>query len=140
MYKKTVTYEDYNGITKTEDFYFNLTEVELTGMELETEGGMSGMLNEAVNSKDPAKLIDVFKKIMLKAYGVRTQDGRFKKNQELLDDFTSSAAYSKIFMELISDDKAAAEFVNGVIPKDLADRANAEMAKGNLGIVPPINE
>ena len=29
MLKKTITYEDYNGNTITEDFYFNLSKAEV---------------------------------------------------------------------------------------------------------------
>ena len=40
MLKKTITYVDYNGTERTEDFYFNLTKAEILEMELSTEGGM----------------------------------------------------------------------------------------------------
>ena len=29
MLKKTITYTDYNGMERTEDFYFNLTKAEV---------------------------------------------------------------------------------------------------------------
>ena len=34
MIKKTITYTDYNGVSRTEDFWFNLTTAELMKMEL----------------------------------------------------------------------------------------------------------
>ena len=33
MLKKTITYNDYNGAERTEDFYFNLTEAEVVEMQ-----------------------------------------------------------------------------------------------------------
>ena len=36
MYIKTINYTDYNGNTRTEDHYFNLTEAEALEMEMST--------------------------------------------------------------------------------------------------------
>lgn len=140
MYKMTETYVDYNGVEKTEDFYFNMNEAELLKMQLETEGGMDGLLDKVINTADTAKLIEIFQIFLNKSYGVKTADGKFKKNAELTEEFMQTAAYSKIYMKLITDDKAAAEFINGILPKDLVARAQAEMNKGNIGLVPPTVE
>ena len=29
MIKETVTYTDYNGVTRTEDFYFNMSKIDV---------------------------------------------------------------------------------------------------------------
>ena len=47
MLKKTVTYTDYNGSERTEDFYFNLTKAEIMEMELSTSGGLAEMLRRS---------------------------------------------------------------------------------------------
>lgn len=120
MLKKTVTYVDYNGVERTEDFYFNLSKAEVTEMELSVEGGFSKMLEEIVKSNDNARIIELFKEMVLKAYGEKSADGRrFVKSKELAEAFSQTEAYSEIFMELALDEKAAAAFVNGIMPANL---------------------
>lgn len=118
MLKKTVTYTDYNGVERTEDFYFNLTKAELTEMELSTEGGLEAMIRKIVAEKNAPAIIKIFKELVLKAYGEKSPDGRrFIKNDEVRDGFAQTEAYSEIFMELATDADAAAAFVNGITPK-----------------------
>ena len=120
MLKKTVTYVDYNGVERTEDFYFNLSKAEVAEMELSVEGGFSKMLEEIVKSNDNARIIELFKEMVLKAYGEKSADGRrFVKSKELSEAFSQTEAYSEIFMELAMDEKAAAAFVNGIMPANL---------------------
>ena len=120
MLKKTVTYVDYNGVERTEDFYFNLSKAEITEMELSVEGGLSKMLEDVVNSKDNKQILSVFKEIILKAYGEKSADGRrFVKSKELSEEFAQTEAYSELFIELALDEKAAADFINGIMPANL---------------------
>ena len=120
MLKKTVTYVDYNGVERTEDFYFNLSKAEVTEIELSVEGGFSKMLEEIVKSNDNVRIIELFKEMVLKAYGEKSADGRrFIKSKELSEAFSQTEAYSEIFMELALDEKAAAAFVNGIMPANL---------------------
>ena len=120
MLKKTVTYVDYNGMERTEDFYFNLTKAEVAEMELSVEGGFSKMLEEIVASKDNVKIVSLFKQMVLKAYGEKSADGRrFVKSEEISQAFAQTEAYSEIFMELALNTDAAAAFVNGIMPANL---------------------
>lgn len=124
MLKKTITYTDYNGTERTEDFYFNLTKAELTEMELSTTGGMAEMMQRIVNAQDAPAIIKIFKEIVLKAYGQKSPDGRrFIKSDELREEFSQTEAYSILFMELATDADAAAKFVNGIVPADTAKQA-----------------
>ena len=128
MIKKTITYEDYNGVERTENFYFNLNKAEVLEMEMGTEGGMAESIQKIVDAKDAPAIIRVFKDLVLKAYGVKSDDGRrFMKSKpdgtRYADDFKETEAYSQIFMELATDADAAAKFVNGIIPADLAQKA-----------------
>lgn len=117
MLKKTITFTDYNGVSRTEDFYFNLTKAELTEMEMGTTGGLAEMINRIVAAQDAPAIIKVFKDLILKAYGVKSPDGRrFIKSKELSDEFAQTEAYSQLFMELAQDADMAAEFVNGIVP------------------------
>ena len=120
MIKKTVTYVDYNGVERTEDFYFNLSKAEVAEMELSVEGGFSKMLEEIVASKDNVKIVNLFKQMVLKAYGEKSVDGRrFVKSEEISKAFSETEAYSEIFMELALNSDKAAAFVNGIMPANL---------------------
>ncbi len=119
MLKKTISYEDFDGNQRTEDHYFNLTEAEITEMELSMNGGLSQLLTKILQENDQKQIIEYFKKIVLMAYGEKSLDGRkFVKNQKIRDEFASTAAYSEIFMELATDADAASAFVKGVMPKN----------------------
>lgn len=117
MLKKTVTYTDFNGVERTEDFYFNLTAAEVTEMEMSTAGGLAEMIQRIVKAQDIPAIIKIFKKLVLDSYGIKSPDGkRFIKSETISEEFQQTNAYSQIFMELASDAEKAAEFVNGIIP------------------------
>ena len=130
MLKKIITYTDYNGVERTEPFYFNLSKAELMEMELGVTGGMTEMLNKIINAKDGPSLMKTFKEMIMKAYGVKSDDGkRLIKSEELSIAFTQTEAYSVLFMELITDDKAAAYFVNGIIPNEIQAEVATQTAQ-----------
>lgn len=129
MLKKTITYTDYNGTTRKEDFYFNLTQAEVTELEVSVEGGLVEMINRIVAAQNGKVIIETFKDIILRAYGEKSPDGRrFIKNQEVRDAFAQTEAYSKLFMELATDAKAASEFVNGIVPTKTEKAAPANQS------------
>lgn len=118
MLKKTFTYTDYNGVERTEDHYFNLSQAELMEMELSTAGGLAERINKIVAAQDAPEIVKVFKDLVLKAYGQKSADGRrFIKSEELSNEFAQTEAYSQLFMELATDADAAAKFVNGIVPQ-----------------------
>lgn len=126
MLKKTMTYTDYNGTERTEDFYFNLSKAEVLEMEMSTAGGLAEMIQNVVNAKDQPAIIKIFKDLVLKAYGEKSPDGkRFIKSDEIATAFSQTEAYSQLFMELATDADAAAKFVNGIVPADMAKQAAA---------------
>lgn len=131
MLKKTITYTDYNGVERIEDFYFNLSEAELMEMDMSTTGGLADMLNKIIAAKDIPSLVTFFKGLVLKAYGEKSLDGkRFikidKDGHHLSDDFAQTEAYSILFMELATNDEAAANFVNGIIPANIDKRISGK--------------
>lgn len=117
MLKKTMTYTDFDGNSRTEDFYFNLTTAEVAEMELSRHGGIVQHLYKIVQTEDPPELLAAFKDLILRSYGEKSPDGRrFIKNQELRDGFSQTEAYSDLFLELVNSSESAAAFVNGIIP------------------------
>lgn len=127
MLKKNIKYVDYDGNERTEDFYFNLNKAEVIELQLGTVGGLTKTLEKIVQEKDASRIIEYFKTLILKAYGEKSADGRrFIKSQELRDAFEQTEAYSELFMELASNAQMAAEFVNGVLPKEVVDAIGVE--------------
>lgn len=125
MLKKSIKYTDYNDVERTEDFYFNLSKAELMEMEMSTAGGLAETITKIVAAQDQPAIIKLFKELILKAYGEKSADGkRFMKSDELSAAFSQTEAYSELFMELSTDSDKAAEFVNNIIPADLAKEAN----------------
>lgn len=121
MLKKTIKYTDYNGVERTEDFYFNLNKAEIMEMQLTTVGGLDAYLKKIISAQDMPTLMRIFKDLVLKSYGVKSDDGRrFIKNDQLREEFEQTEAYSILYMELSTDSEAAAAFVNGIIPADVA--------------------
>jgi len=137
MLKKTITYTDYNGSERTEDFYFNLSKAEVMEMEMSTSGGLAGMIQRIVAAQDAPAIIKIFKDLILKAYGVKSPDGkRFIKSEELATEFSQTEAYSILFMELSTDADAASEFVTGIVP---VDKDQIEAAKAQAKNMLPAN-
>lgn len=129
MLKKTITYPDYNGVSRTEDFYFHLSKAESMEMEMSTTGGLSEMIRRIVAAQDTPAIIKIFKELILKAYGEKSPDGkRFIKSEEISKAFSETEAYSILFMELATDADAAAKFVNGILPNDTANTAAPALA------------
>lgn len=132
MLKKTIKYTDYNGVERVEDFYFDLSAAEVTEMELSQEGGLSNLIKKITEAQDTPSLIKLFKQLILKAYGEKSADGRrFIKSDELSTEFTQTPAYSILFMELATDEKAAAAFVNGIIPQEAVVKQQELESKKN---------
>lgn len=136
MVKKTITYADYDGNELTEDFYFNLNKAE-TIKWLTTSGGytLDKMLERLYTERNGSEIIKIFEDLILNAYGKKSLDGkRFIKSEEMRKEFKETEAYSSLFMEIISDGKAAADFITSILPQDLIEQIQAEMAKNPEGV------
>lgn len=137
MIKKTITYTDFDGVVRTEDLYFNMTKTELLAFSFNLPEAITDTVND-VNKLDTEALgkkllekmgnsgiFNFVKDLVYKAYGVKSEDGRrFIKNDQLATEFTQTMAYDEFMMELFSDDKKASEFINSMIPADLAKQMN----------------
>lgn len=135
MLKKTITYTDYNGVERTEDFYFNLSKAEIMEMNLSQTGGLEEVINRIISTKDVPKIAELFKEIIMKSYGVKSLDGkRMEKSKEISEAFVQTEAYSELFMEIISDTDAAAKFIQAVLPQVDGDKPT-----GNVATIPVVN-
>lgn len=136
MLKKTITYIDYDGLERTEEFRFNLTKAELVDMELTTAGTFSETMKRIIAEKDIIRIAKLFKELLLKSYGVKSDDGkRFVKSQELSEAFSQTEAYSDLYIELLSNPEEAAKFFAEVAPK--MEEVSAVPA-GNVTVLPKV--
>ena len=124
MLKKTIKYTDFDGVEREEDFLFHLSKAELMEMEMGTKGGLAESIQKIIDAQDAPSIIKVFKDIILKAYGEKSEDGkRFMKVNDagvpLSIGFSQTEAYSTLFMELATDADAASNFIKGIIPSDI---------------------
>lgn len=122
MIKKTITYTDYNDTKRTEDFYFNLSKAELTEMQLSKKGGLDTYLTRIIKSDDTPEIMSMFKDIIVKSYGVKSDDGRrFIKSEEISNDFLQTEAYSELLLEIMTNANASSEFINGLMPREIVE-------------------
>lgn len=130
MLKKTIKYVDYDNNEREEDFYFNLSQAELTTMQMSEVGGLEKKLDNIIKAQDAPRIMEMFRDIIRRSYGVKSPDGRrFIKSEALSDEFEQTEAYSILFMELCTNADAAASFVQGILPKDLADEVKKATPK-----------
>ncbi|MBO7449342.1 MAG: hypothetical protein J6U54_03145 [Clostridiales bacterium] len=130
MLKQDITYVDFNGIERTESFYFNLTKTELAELDIDAGGTLRQRLMRLMETQDNFGMAKFFKELIVKAYGEKSDDGRyFDKGEDNAygKRFTRSNAFDKFFTELLSDPSGnkAEAFLYGVVPKDVADQAKA---------------
>lgn len=124
MLKKSITFEDFNGETTTEDFYFHISEADIAKQEMlaSPEGGLEQMVKKAIERGKPQAVLDLFDFLIKGGIGERSLDGKkFFKSQEITDNFVASNAYSVLYLELCTNAAAGAEFVNGIVPAKIAD-------------------
>lgn len=119
MLKKTITYTDLNGVERTEDFYFDLSQPEILRMQASERGGYDVQLRSIAADMNAGLIMQFFEDFIKKAYGEKSEDGRrFIKSPELSEAFMQTPAYEVLFEELVTDDKKAADFVNGIMRRN----------------------
>lgn len=129
MIKKTITYTDFNGETRTEPHYFHLSRAEIIEMDATTVGGYKAMVEKASQDGDTPTLFRVVKDFVTKAYGKKSLDGKtFKKSPEITEEFVQSEAYSELLIELLGDANKASDFINGIVNSVTAGKPEAPAA------------
>lgn len=135
MIKWPITYTTYDDETLTEDFYFNLSKAELMQIQFDANGTYSQFIGRIINERDFKHLGEEFRKIILKSYGKKSDDGKqFRKTPEIQEEFEFSPAYSELYVQLMSDSESATKFFTGILPRDLqgdAKKAANELMAGN---------
>lgn len=139
MRKETITYTDYNNVTRTEDFFFNLNEAELTALQYGVDGGLKEMLERIVKSNDNKQIMACFHELIAKSYGEKSPDGRrFIKSEALSEAFMQTEAYNELMLRFMTDANYSAEFINDVLA-DVTKRTkerNAKKDENNTIVLP----
>lgn len=133
MIVRTMTYTDYNGETRTEKFYFNLTAAEIAKLNFSEKGGLEESIKRCIKEGDTGKMVSLLEKIVLLSYGERSEDGRqFIKSEELSKAFSQTPAYSDLFMSFFTDENAATTFLDELIPSDMVSNIDKNKAKAEV--------
>lgn len=135
MLKKQITYKDFDGNDKTDTLYFHLNKFEWLELETYTKGGLIENLKHALETNNAKKTIDILKKIILRAYGEKNENGQFEKSDDLAVRFSKTDAFSELFYELAYNAEASQAFFLGLIPQELREDAKKKMEQSNLSIV-----
>lgn len=123
MHEKPITYLNLDGEQVTKTFYFNLTKAEAVELNFHKQGGLEAYARKIVEAESHGELIELFKDLILKTYGVR--DGqRFRKDPELTAEFVETGAYSELFIELATNTESAIKFFREVVPPDMQSRVD----------------
>jgi len=126
MYKKAITYEDYLGTVRTEDFYFNFSKSELSAMQMSVDGGLNKKLEKMIQAKDNKAVYNQFTQLVLDSYGELSDDGRYHLKEDehgnkLYKKFMQSPAYDALMDEICQNETTIAEFCNAIVPKQAAE-------------------
>lgn len=130
MYKTTVEYEDFNGVSKKRTLYFNLSQSELTELKYESNGSLEEVITEVVATKNKSAMMQLFTKIIKMAYGEKSEDGEyFIKNEDVYNRFKYSNAYDAFLDVLVSSENELSNFIKHTLPKNLANQVNMDEVK-----------
>lgn len=138
MIKRTLTYKNYDDKEVTKDLYFNLSKAELIEWDLREQhvdiqgqtatGGLKARLESVLQSGKGSAIIDMLQEVLKRSYGVRTEAGGFRKNEQVWEEFKESGAYDAIFMDFLQDPESLSRFVNAVIPAELLRAVEQEQS------------
>lgn len=129
MLKKKITFEDFDGETRTEEYYFNFTEAEVQRYNVEhSNDGLIEYLREVILTKNAKAMMAFIDEIITISYGVKSEDGkRFIKDPDKTREFTQTEAYSNLYMELMTTENAITDFLIGCMPKKLVNKEARKM-------------
>ena len=123
MFTHTVEYVDFNGNSREEKLHFHLSLPEVTRIEAEIGKSLEDHIKELTTNNRLKDLLDFLEKMLLTAYGEKTEDGKsFRKNAEIRDMFEHSQAYAEIFEQVLTNHGLARKFGEQVADNGKARR------------------
>jgi hypothetical protein len=137
LLKRVITYQNpFTDEEVTEEHWFHISKADLVEMQMESMNepevrepetgekleGFRAKLQRIINSKDGVAILEVVKDMINRSYGKRDGD-RFLKSPEILAEFSATEAFSQLLFDLCTDAEAQAEFMNGIMPRNLENEA-----------------
>ena len=120
MIKQDITYTNFEGEQETETLYFHLNKVELMEMQVSEKRGLAQYITDIQKAENNKEIFRLFKEIVLRAYGERSEDGKkFIKNERLREEFEGSLAYEELMVKIVTETDFAIKFVNGIMPAEI---------------------
>lgn len=116
MFKKNITYVDFNGQERTEDLYFHMSIVEMTRLEAKLNGTpVDTYAKSLAINQNTDEMVRFIETIILDSYGKKSMDGKsFIKTKANRDEFENSQAYADLFEELLLNPEVAETFAKGI--------------------------
>lgn len=119
MTVKTITYTDFDGLERTEKFFFNLTQTEITEWDASIVGGLRQKIEEINEKKSIKDIVELVRDSILRSYGVKSPDGRrFVKSGNVATEFYETPAYDQLFMSFVENPATFADFLRAIIPPE----------------------
>lgn len=119
-----VTYESFDGEIIDENLYFHLSKGELTDMELRKYPLSLKLAKVTSGNASATDAYELMREFVSSSYGKRSEDGRrFIKDVKETESFMISPAYDALLDKLVSDEKFAYQFMTGLFPKDVMEKA-----------------
>lgn len=143
MITKTIKYHDYEGKEREDDFYFNLTQVELSKINSDPSfpNGIEDTINRAVKNEDRGEMLRIIDMVISRSYGAKLPDGSFVKRNvsgmPLYEVFVNTEAYDNLLTELLQGgDRTITEFLMGCLPTNAREAMQKRIAerKENDGV------
>lgn len=141
MLKKSITYTNpFTEQEVTEEHYFHISKADLVEMEMEEHSatyktkdgaeltGMQAKLQRIIDAEDGKAIMIELKDMIRRSYGLKDGDN-FRKSEAIWQNFSSTEAFSQLLFELCTDASMSAEFMNGIVPSNLAQEAASIVSK-----------
>lgn len=126
MFKKIISYENFDGEQRSKEFYFHLGKAELLTMV--AEGSFEERLAKMIETKDMVAILGEMRKIVDMSIGVRSEDGEtFVKNDEIRQKLMASPAYDELLMELVTDPEKSSEFIKNLLPSKMQQQLEEKL-------------
>lgn len=143
MFKKTITFTDFNGKTQTKDFYFHISKAELLLLAAEGQE-LLDRLQRMVDTKDMKAIYQEYTEIIRMGCGIRSEDGaQFIKTPEAQSALMNSPALDELIMELALAPDAGAAFIQQLFPpdviKEIVDVAEKKAQNATVAELPEDN-
>jgi hypothetical protein len=136
VYQKEVVYDNLfkPGEKVIELLYFHLMSARVVEMELEAQDrsgnpeiGLGEYIPAVTQRGSGLEIMELFKTLLKKSYGERKGD-KFIQTDALSDEFIMSQAFDQLLQLMLSDPDEASRFVNGIMPREVMELANGDLA------------